>query len=305
MAVRVWSSTQSRLPRFSFERMVCVSSRLRRAARSSPMKRPAIRDRAAGCAAGRSSVNFSASPAVRPPRGWRRASAPAIPARRTARERSRAARRSNCASVPRLTQALSRWRSTALTGSRSVASPPSSASAGRKLPSSLQADSAQSSPLVCVTWERAGRHVAEREAAHAVLGEEAGIIVVLRLCQHGAFCDGAGRHDRMTSRFTSPLASAGSSICSQMADPISLRDEPRDIALRRVMGTPHIGVFSSADLPLRVVARGEREIELAGRDARVPFEHLTEIPRRKKQETIGGSAPRRRGIAASWASVLP
>ena len=42
MAVRVWSSTQSRLPRFSFERMVCVSSRLRRAARSSPMNRPAI-----------------------------------------------------------------------------------------------------------------------------------------------------------------------------------------------------------------------------------------------------------------------
>ena len=34
-----------------------------------------------------------------------------------------------------------------MTGSLSVASPPSRASAGRKLPSSLQADSAQASPL--------------------------------------------------------------------------------------------------------------------------------------------------------------
>ena len=40
MAVFVLSSTQRRLPRFSLARMVSVSSRLRRAERSSSMKRP-------------------------------------------------------------------------------------------------------------------------------------------------------------------------------------------------------------------------------------------------------------------------
>ncbi len=40
MAVLVWSSTHRRLPRFSPARMVSVNSRLRRALRSSSMKRP-------------------------------------------------------------------------------------------------------------------------------------------------------------------------------------------------------------------------------------------------------------------------
>ena len=40
MAVFVLSRTHSRLPRFSLSRMVAVSSRLRRAVRSSSMNRP-------------------------------------------------------------------------------------------------------------------------------------------------------------------------------------------------------------------------------------------------------------------------
>ena len=43
MAVRVLSSTHSRLPFFSLERSVSVSSRLRRAVRSSSMNCPVVK----------------------------------------------------------------------------------------------------------------------------------------------------------------------------------------------------------------------------------------------------------------------
>ena len=106
--------------------------------------------------------------------------------------------------------------------------------------------------------ERAGRHVAECEAAHAVLGEEAGIIVVLRLRQHRAFCDGAGRYDPDDVPLHQPLGQRGIFHLFADRDLIALCDEARDVALRRVIGhAAHRRLFLGG-FALRVVARGER-----------------------------------------------
>ena len=70
-------------------------------------------------------------------------------------------------------------------------------------------------------------------------------IVVARLVQREIFRDRTRRDNRTMSRRTSPLARAGSSICSQMAT-LALGDQAGDIALRGVVGN---AAHRDPDLP--------------------------------------------------------
>ena len=154
MAVFVLSSTHRRLPRFSFARIVSVSSRFRRAARSSCMNLPAIYNSSARmCGSSffcRSRSVVRSAPAAAMTHGiFARPSASGDCPNCAVTAAAHSAG-SNCASVPMFTQVWKRSRRKSASAPSSAAVPPRRASDGRKLPSSFCASCMASAPETCV-----------------------------------------------------------------------------------------------------------------------------------------------------------
>ena len=140
--------------RFSFARIVSVSSRFRRAARSSCMNLPAIYNSSSRmCGSSffcRSRSVVRSAPAAAMTHGiFARPSASGDCPNCAVTAASHSAE-SNCASVPMFTQVWKRSRRKSASAPSSAAVPPRRASDGRKLPSSFCASCMASAPETCV-----------------------------------------------------------------------------------------------------------------------------------------------------------
>ena len=134
--------------------------------------------------------------------------------------------------------------------------------------------------------ERAGRYVAEAQAVSPRRAVDAGIIIVFRLHQHRAFRHGAGRHDADDVALDEPLGQRRVLHLLADGDLVALGDEAGDIALGGMIGHAAHGDLVLGAFVLGMVARGERQIELARSDPRVLLEHLIKIPQPEKQQAV-------------------
>ena len=135
--------------------------------------------------------------------------------------------------------------------------------------------------------ERAGRHIAEAQAVCTGCAVDAGIIIVFGFHQHRAFRHRAGRHDADDIALHKPLCQRRVLHLLTDGDLVALGDQPRDIALRGMIRHAAHGNLILRAFVLSMVARGERQIELARSNARVLLEHLIKIAQPEKQQAVG------------------
>ena len=125
--------------------------------------------------------------------------------------------------------------------------------------------------------EGAGRPVAQ----HADGGE----IVRPAALEHRLVRDRAGRYDADDAALHEALGRGGVLLLLADRDLEAALYEPRDVAVRAVIGHAAHGHLLLGRL--RAVAGREREVELAGGDARVLVEELVEVPEAEKEQALG------------------